>query len=51
MHALARPIVALYGISNGILATSIKEAYHIGSIGAIRKEHGRKAISELVTGQ
>lgn len=27
------------------------EAYHIGSIGAIRKALGRKAISELVTGQ
>jgi uncharacterized damage-inducible protein DinB len=26
------------------------EAYHIGSIGAIRKELGRKAIADLVTG-
>jgi uncharacterized damage-inducible protein DinB len=27
------------------------EAYHLGGIGAIRKELGRKAISELVQGQ
>ena len=27
------------------------EAYHIGSIGAIRKELGRKAIAELVAGR
>ena len=27
------------------------EAYHVGAIGAIRKDLGRKAISELVRGK
>ena len=27
------------------------EAYHLGAMGAIRKDLGRKAISELVLGQ
>ncbi len=34
-----------------VLFLAWHEAYHLGSIGAIRKELGRKAIAELVTGQ
>jgi uncharacterized damage-inducible protein DinB len=34
-----------------ILFMAWHEAYHVGSIGAIRKELGRKAISELVLGR
>lgn len=34
-----------------VLFLAWHEAYHLGSIGAIRKELGRRAIAELVTGQ
>jgi uncharacterized damage-inducible protein DinB len=34
-----------------ILFLAWHEAYHVGSIGAIRKEQGRKAISDLVRGR
>ena len=37
-------------ILDTVLFLAWHEAYHIGAIGAIRKELGRKAISELVTG-
>jgi uncharacterized damage-inducible protein DinB len=37
-------------ILDTVLFFAWHEAYHIGAIGAIRKELGRKAISELVTG-
>lgn len=33
-----------------VLFLTWHEAYHIGAIGAIRREHGRKAITELVRG-
>jgi hypothetical protein len=33
-----------------VLFLTWHEAYHIGAIGAIRREQGRKAIAELVRG-
>ena len=33
-----------------VLFLTWHEAYHIGAIGAIRRDQGRKAIAELVTG-
>jgi hypothetical protein len=72
MESMARSIVAQYGLSGSILATSVKDLWdsdaktrsragsgpsigwtigHLGGIGAIRKDLGRKAISELVRGQ
>jgi hypothetical protein len=37
-------------IFDTVLFLAWHEAYHIGAIGAIRREQGRKAISELVRG-
>jgi hypothetical protein len=37
-------------ILNTILFLTWHEAYHIGAIGAIRRDQGRKAIAELVSG-
>jgi hypothetical protein len=37
-------------ILDTVLFLTWHEAYHIGAIGAIRREQGRKAIAELVRG-
>lgn len=38
-------------ILDTVLFFAWHEAYHVGGIGAIRKELGRKAIAELVMGR
>jgi hypothetical protein len=37
-------------ILDTVLFLTWHEAYHIGAIGAMRREQGRKAIAELVSG-